>query len=1059
MVDSPYDYNATVTVKLNNGTGTNPGFTKTGYDFQNWNTAANGSGTSYDPADNEHNTFSITANTNLFAQWQAHPYSLNKAEMTNGNVSFKVNTTTVTQATIGQTVTIVVAPASGYKLSTLTVTNDATSETVTVTKSTFTMPASSVTVSATFEVYYAYVIDFENAANTYTVWEFSTMNSQQTTTITAHGGTYYGTTNGGNPAYIVTKNKITNPQSITCYVTRQSTNDTGSTWAIQVSSNGSLWTTVGDTQSAVSMAKGTWVEVTRDLSSYNNVYVRVYYSGSTAVRNIDDLSLEYIPSEYAVTLSSVSGGTISASDGTTTITSGSANFETGKTITLTAEGDATHMFSSWNVTETVSGDEVEVIDNSFEMPACAVTVSATFVESWTFTYNINGHVVTEKYPRDNESKSLISTSEYFPEGFSLRGWTEDESDVSDPKISATASQNRTFYAVFGKNVYGDFVKVESSQSDWSGNYLIVYESGSVALDGSKTGSNLDATPNSFAVSISSKTIEYNSTTEAAMFTIAKNGDYYTICSASGYYIGRTANSNGFDYSTNTKYNHTIAYNSGVTVTSSAGPKLQYFNSGNNSKFRYYSSSQTAIALYKSGLSLEGSYTNVIPSDEVATDDILITSPTIIPAGSILNMGDHELSIGAGGSLVIEDGGQLICNNSVAATVKKKIEAPTPAASKDGDVYGWYTISSPVHTGSNAYVTIGDETTVNLTTGSYDMFAYNEATQKWINRKSGSGASGFNEMYKGQGYIYRNSGNELSFVGNTNVGDIDYHQTLTITGSGDLAGFNLIGNPYTHSITKGSGKAIYNTNFSSGFYVLEDDAWVPYNDGDEIKAKQGILIKTNAEVSGFQIKDVNYVAPAKYNGDNIKFIVSNGQFKDVAYALFDKGIGLDKINHRSPDVPMLYINQDGLDYAIATMSDDTKTFNLNFKAGTMSKYTLSFNANDHFNYLHLIDLLTGEDVDMLLEKEYSFIATPNDKDNRFIVKLGYNPNNEPSSDDIFAYQSGSEIYVTGNGELQIFDITGRSVMTTTINGAESISISAQGVYIFKLNEKVQKIVVR
>ena len=97
--------------------------------------------------------------------------------------------------------------------------------------------------------------------------------------------------------------------------------------------------------------------------------------------------------------------------------------------------------------------------------------------------------------------------------------------------------------------------------------------------------------------------------------------------------------------------------------------------------------------------------------------------------------------------------------------------------------------------------------------------------------------------------------------------------------------------------------------------------------------------------------------------------------------------------------------------------------------------------------------------MLLEKEYSFIATPSDKDNRFIVKLGYNPNNEPSSDDIFAYQSGSEIYVTGNGELQIFDVTGRQVMNTTINGMESINIPNQGVYIFRLNEKVQKIVVR
>ena len=39
------------------------------------------------------------------------------------------------------------------------------------------------------------------------------------------------------------------------------------------------------------MSAGTWDEVTADLSSYTNVYVRVYYEGSTAIRTIDDISL------------------------------------------------------------------------------------------------------------------------------------------------------------------------------------------------------------------------------------------------------------------------------------------------------------------------------------------------------------------------------------------------------------------------------------------------------------------------------------------------------------------------------------------------------------------------------------------------------------------------------------------------------------------------------------------------------------------------------------------------------------------------------------------------
>ena len=138
----------------------------------------------------------------------------------------------------------------------------------------------------------AETIDFESASTAYTFWTFTNMTSKQTGTITAHGGTYYGTTGGNATASIQTKTAIATPKSITFYVSKQSDNEKSSSWKIQVSSNNSTWTDV-KTQSASSMSKGSWVEVTQDLSSYSNVYVRVYYTGSTAVRNIDDLTFTY----------------------------------------------------------------------------------------------------------------------------------------------------------------------------------------------------------------------------------------------------------------------------------------------------------------------------------------------------------------------------------------------------------------------------------------------------------------------------------------------------------------------------------------------------------------------------------------------------------------------------------------------------------------------------------------------------------------------------------------------------------------------------------------------
>ena len=153
------------------------------------------------------------------------------------------------------------------------------------------------------------IIDFESAVSAYTDWTFTNMTSQQTGSITAHAGTNYGTTGGKATASIVTNSKIATPYTLTCYVSKQSTNTTASTWYIQVSSDGSTWTDV-ETRSATDMTKGEWKEFTADLTDYTNVYVRVYYSGSTAVRNIDDLTLiTTIPSVVAPTFDPADGAT------------------------------------------------------------------------------------------------------------------------------------------------------------------------------------------------------------------------------------------------------------------------------------------------------------------------------------------------------------------------------------------------------------------------------------------------------------------------------------------------------------------------------------------------------------------------------------------------------------------------------------------------------------------------------------------------------------------------------------------------------------------------------
>ena len=145
------------------------------------------------------------------------------------------------------------------------------------------------------------------------------------------------------------------------------------------------------------------------------------------------------------------------------------------------------------------------------------------------------------------------------------------------------------------NVYE---KVTSALSDWSGQYLIVYETGNVAFDGSRR--TLDATTNTQQVTISNNQIIYD---DDIYFTIEKSGSNYTIKSASGYYIGQTSNANGLKSSVTTKYSNTISLTSNGDANIVSGEAyLRYNFSSDQQRFRYYKSSsysgQKAIQLYK-----------------------------------------------------------------------------------------------------------------------------------------------------------------------------------------------------------------------------------------------------------------------------------------------------------------------------------------------------------------------------------------------------------------------------------------------------------------------------
>lgn len=142
-----------------------------------------------------------------------------------------------------------------------------------------------------------------------------------------------------------------------------------------------------------------------------------------------------------------------------------------------------------------------------------------------------------------------------------------------------------------------YVKVTATPTDWSGDYLIVYEAGKVAFNGNL--STLDAVENTISVTINNNEIVSDATTDSAKFTIKAISDGYSIQSNSKNYIYQTSYANGLKTSTTTTGLNTITLNSDGTVSiQSSNTTLKFNKASDQMRFRYYKTGQQAITLYK-----------------------------------------------------------------------------------------------------------------------------------------------------------------------------------------------------------------------------------------------------------------------------------------------------------------------------------------------------------------------------------------------------------------------------------------------------------------------------
>ena len=117
-------------------------FTRTGYTFAGWNTAADGSGTAYSDGQEVSNLTAVSGGTvTLYAQWTANTYTVTVETSGNGTA-----TASPASATMGTEITLTATPRSGCHF----VRWDVVSGDITIQDNQFTMPAGDVTVKAVF---------------------------------------------------------------------------------------------------------------------------------------------------------------------------------------------------------------------------------------------------------------------------------------------------------------------------------------------------------------------------------------------------------------------------------------------------------------------------------------------------------------------------------------------------------------------------------------------------------------------------------------------------------------------------------------------------------------------------------------------------------------------------------------------------------------------------------------------------------------------------------------------------------------------------------------------
>lgn len=328
----------------------------------------------------------------------------------------------------------------------------------------------------------------------------------------------------------------------------------------------------------------------------------------------------------------------------------------------------------------------------------------------------------------------------------------------------------------------------------------------------------------------------------------------------------------------------------------------------------------------------------------------------------------------------------------------------------------------------------------------------------------SPSRGFNEstFQQGVGYLasYEKE-NTAVFKGNLNH-EKSYVFPVSYNSEKDLANFHLLGNPFSFNMKWSNVTA---TNLASGYAVVNEEGGYTYLGAadDEIAVGDGFFVKAIGENPSISYNEGR--SHRKVEDQSINVVITGNAGSDNVVVNLGKADeeGFPKLKNFNEEITTIFVYNNDKSYGIYNCEEEVEEVPIYFNnTNGMGKYTISINAKGDFENITLVDLVSGDETNMLVH-DYNFTASQQENTKRFILKFVEKQQTTDNSN--FVYQSGEELIVNTQGTVQIIDVVGRVVYNNVVlNESERINISGftTGTYIVRvISDKdvmTQKIVV-